>query len=64
MIELGAETQYIAGAYLGVLLVTAGIVLWTLRDARGQKKRLADLEARGIRRRSAGSDGVKSDGAA
>jgi heme exporter protein D len=33
--------------------VLLALVVWIVLDGRAQKKRLADLEARGIRRRSA-----------
>ena len=44
---------FIAAAYLATALVLAGLILWVVTDGRAQRKRLADLEARGIRRRSA-----------
>ena len=63
MIELGAQVQYIIAAYCGVGLVTLGLIGWTFWDSRAQQKRLGDLEARGIRRRSAATT-LKGDGAA
>ncbi len=56
MIELGQHAQYIVGAWSGVTLVTLGLILWTLRDAANQKRRLEELESRGVRRRSAKTD--------
>lgn len=53
MIDLGQHTQYIVGAWAGVALVTFGLIFWAIRDAAAQRKRLADLDARGIKRRSA-----------
>ncbi len=44
---------FIAAAYLSTALVLAGLILWVVSDGRAQRKRLADLEARGIKRRSA-----------
>ena len=54
MIDLGPHAVFIIWAYIGVALVLAGLIGWTLLDARRTQARLADLEARGIRRRSAG----------
>jgi heme exporter protein D len=58
MIDLGPHATYIILAYLGVLLVTAGLVLWTLADSARQDSRLAELEAMGVRRRSAARRGT------
>lgn len=57
MIELGAHSEFIFGAYVGVTLVTLGLIAWVILDSRAQKKRLADLEARGIGRRRSAADG-------
>jgi len=54
MIDLGPHAIYIVSAYLGVALAVAGLIGWTLYDASNTAKKLADLEARGIRRRSRG----------
>ena len=53
MIDLGPHAVFIVWAYLGVALAVAGLIAWTLLDARSTTRKLADLEARGIRRRSA-----------
>ena len=45
---------FIAAAYLATALVLAGLILWIVVDGRAQRRRLADLEVRGVRRRSAG----------
>jgi len=44
---------FILAAYAVTVLVLAGMFLWIVLDGRAQKRRLAELEARGIRRRSA-----------
>jgi heme exporter protein D len=44
---------YIAAAYIVTALVLVALVAWIVLDGRAQQRRLADLEARGIRRRSA-----------
>ena len=54
MIDLGPHAVFIIAAYAGVTLAVAALVFWTRFDARRVAKKLADLEARGIRRRSAG----------
>ena len=53
MIEPGAHVGFIAAAYTLTVVVLAGLALWIVLDGRLQRRRLADLEARGIRRRSA-----------
>jgi heme exporter protein D len=53
MIDLGPHALFIVCAYFGVALVVAALIGWTLWDARRTEQRLKDLEARGIRRRSA-----------
>ncbi|KFC68630.1 Heme exporter protein CcmD [Devosia sp. LC5] len=54
MIDLGPHAIFIIAAYAGVTLAVAALIVWTRLDARRVAKKLADLEARGIRRRSAG----------
>jgi heme exporter protein D len=46
---------FILAAYLVTVVVLVGMVVWIVSDGRQQRRRLADLEARGIRRRSAAS---------
>jgi heme exporter protein D len=43
---------FIAAAYIVTGLVLIALILWVVADGRAQRRRLADLEARGIRRRS------------
>lgn len=50
MIDLGAHAVFIVWAYLGVAIAVAGLVGWTLYDARATTRRLAELEARAPRR--------------
>lgn len=47
---------FIAAAYLATAGVLIALTLWIVLDGRAQRRRLAELEARGIRRRSAGVD--------
>ena len=51
-----SHAGFIAAAYLVSAGVLAALVAWIVADGRAQKRRLADLEARGIRRRSAARD--------
>ncbi len=50
-----AHFPFIAGSYLGVALLTAGLIAHVIWDALRVKKKLADLEKAGIRRRSSGA---------
>jgi heme exporter protein D len=57
MAMLGNHGGFIVAAYLVTVIVLVGMIVWIVFDGRALKRRLADLEARGIRRRSAaGSD--------
>jgi heme exporter protein D len=51
--EVATHTGFILAAYLAAAAVLAAVTLWILVDGRSLRRRLADLEARGIRRRSA-----------
>jgi heme exporter protein D len=44
--------QYVTSAYLIAALVVIFLIVRIAFDYRGQKRKLADLEARGVRRRS------------
>ena len=53
MIEGGAHAGFIIAAYAVAGAVLLGLIVWIVLDGRAQRRRIADLEARGIRRRSA-----------
>jgi heme exporter protein D len=53
MIDLGPHAAYIAGAYAGVAVLLLALIGWVVWDARRVRAKLAALEARGVRRRSA-----------
>ena len=55
MLDLGPHAAFIWAAYGAVLLVLAGLITWLVADDRRQRRLLAELEARGIVRRSARS---------
>ena len=46
MIDLGPHAVFIVWAYIGVALGVAGLIAWTLYDARTTAKKLAALETR------------------
>lgn len=52
MIDLGPHAIFIISAYSGVTIVTLGLILWVLLNSKKQQSRLADLDARGFKRRS------------
>ncbi len=52
MIDFGPHAGFILAAYGLAAVIVLALTLWVILDGRAQKKRLADLEARGVRRRS------------
>jgi heme exporter protein D len=50
--NLGPYTGFIVAAYLLTVAVVGALIMWVLLDYRVQRKILADLEARGVARRS------------
>lgn len=57
MLDLGNHGGFILAAYLVAVVVLAALVGWIVLEGRGLKRQMADLEARGVRRRSAGGSG-------
>ena len=55
-INLGPHAGYIIASYVVFFVVLVGLVVWIRLDGRSQLRQLADLNARGIRRRSAAAD--------
>jgi heme exporter protein D len=51
---MAPHAGFIVASYLVTFVVTVGMIVWIVLDGRLQKRRLAELEARGVRRRSAG----------
>lgn len=51
--SLGPHAIFIWASYGAMAIVVAAIVVWLIADGRRLERRLADLEARGVRRRSA-----------
>ena len=50
--NLGAHAGFIVAAYVAAVLIVGGLIVWVAIDHRTLARRLADLEARGITRRS------------
>jgi heme exporter protein D len=49
---LGPHAVYIVACYVMAALVVTGLIAWVLADHDAQRRLLADLEQRGVRRRS------------
>ena len=54
--NLGPHAAFIVGAYGAAALIVAAMVAWVVLDHRRQARALADLEARGVTRRSEHAD--------
>ena len=50
--DLGPHAAFIIAAYAFAALVVIGLIAWVLADHAAQRRLLADLEARGVTRRS------------
>ena len=50
--DLGPHAAFIVAAYAAAVAVLGGLTAWVLFDYRAQRRKLADLEARGVSRRS------------
>ena len=50
--DLGPHAVFIVASYVMAAVVVLGLIGWVLADFRAQRRVLADLEARGVRRRS------------
>jgi heme exporter protein D len=51
--DLGPHAIFIVAAYAATFLAVAALAFFIVDDDRRQRRQLAELEARGIRRRSA-----------
>jgi heme exporter protein D len=52
MMALGPHAAFIVAAYAITLVVVVVLIAWVMLDHRAQARALADLDARGVRRRS------------
>ena len=57
--DLGPHAGFIISAYIIATMVVAALVIWVAADHVAQKRALADLDRRGITRRSAESRPVQ-----
>lgn len=53
--NLGPHAAYIWLSYAAVTIAVAGLIGWLYLDGKRYQKRLTELEARGVRRRSSAS---------
>jgi heme exporter protein D len=56
--DLGPHAGFIIAAYAIAALVVIGLIGWVLADYATQRRLLADLEARGVTRRSQKPEGA------
>ena len=61
--DLGPNAVFVWAAYTAFAIVMAMLLLWLAMDGRRQQRRLRNLEARGVTRRSArsGAAGAASE---
>jgi heme exporter protein D len=50
--NLGPHATFILAAYGAAVVVIGGLIAWVLLDHRAQMRKLLELEARGVTRRS------------
>ena len=50
--NLGPHAAFVVTAYAVAVIVIGGLVAWVLLDYRAQLRKLANLDARGVTRRS------------
>jgi heme exporter protein D len=51
--EATNHIAFIVAAYAAAIAVVGGLTAWVMLDYRAQRRKLADLEMRGVTRRSA-----------
>jgi heme exporter protein D len=51
--DLGPHAGFIWASYAAAAAVVAALIVWLVLDGRRQQRLVDDLEARGVRRRSA-----------
>jgi heme exporter protein D len=57
MMESVNHAGFIVASYAAAAIIVAGLIAWVMLDFRAQRRNLAELEARGITRRSAPPQG-------
>jgi heme exporter protein D len=58
--DLGPNATFIWTAYGMVAFVIVGLISWLVLEGREQQRRLADFEARGVKRRAGAKSGASS----
>lgn len=61
MFDLGRHAEFIWLSYGVVVLVVGLLIAWLILDGRRHARALADLDARGVRRRSAETASTTAD---
>ncbi|RYE84104.1 MAG: heme exporter protein CcmD [Hyphomicrobiales bacterium] len=61
MIGDGAHLPFIAGSYVGVAVLVVGLLAYVAWDALRVKRKLAELDKAGIRRRSSDSASTRAE---
>lgn len=56
--SLGPHADFIIAAYAVAIVIVAAIIVWVVIDHRHQLRILADLESRGVTRRSTAGQGL------
>ena len=56
MLDLGKHAVFIWSSYGIVVVVLAALINWLIGEGARLKRRLDDIEARGVRRRSSAGD--------
>ncbi len=64
MIEGSAHLGFIVASYVVAAIVLMGLFGWIVLDGRAQRRQIAELEARGVRRRSSGKNVASAKNAA
>jgi heme exporter protein D len=52
MTPLGPHADFIVTAYAATIVIVIGLTAWVWSDYRAQRRALAELERRGVKRRS------------
>ncbi len=60
LLDLGPHAGFIWAAYGATAVILTGLIVWIRADARHQMQLLDELEAQGIRRRSADASASRS----
>ena len=60
-VDLGPHAGFIVSAYGFAALIVSAMIIWIVVDHRRQTRSLAELEARGITRRSERTAGVAGE---